>query len=633
MSSSLPQWANTAADHALAWSSAAISEAMKWSSNAVPTKISKDAHLPMVLLTTFTMLTTTYFMFFHTNNTTASETSDSFKKEDEEKDQVDTPPSSGTMEKGHGSKLVDQAIEYVTPEQYLYLGRDASRNEEHNRAISLYTQAIKAFEKRNDSVTDRASIIATYRARAKTCMQVFAHHLALDDLNEVVKLELASNVRNAESFGDRKLVKRALNDLEGAAIDELAQVECLKGTQEHRSWKEVTQMNSQQHANHDLGQMLKLVVERAVQNQERTTRDRHRELPNTRQLYQFYRSFDVLPRHDSKSDDQSPDSMTCSNRYERGKAYLITAQENQDHQKYQQSFQYILKSLIDLTTGDPEYICARLEEGTYFHLQLNFKMATRAYKEVLELAASSQEHSALHMIAHVRQAGLAFDQDKVDLAFECLDEALALDPRSHIVYYHRAQFHERCGEFCQAMEDYQQAISCNPEFALAYLKLGQACIMHQKGSIAKGLKYIQQAIELESLTTSTTKNPEEQEQDTKVKPRMNLLPEMYEALGQGYRLSCEWAKAESLYNEALEREPHLASAYVEKGMLCQAQARESSQAGHEQQAMTYFHYAMTLSPEYLPTYLCLARSCAERQEYLQAIRYLEQGIQVRKRTT
>jgi len=71
--------------------------------------------------------------------------------------------------------------------------------------------------------------------------------------------------------------------------------------------------------------------------------------------------------------------------------------------------------------------------------------------------------------------GAAYDKKgQYDRAIEDLDQAIRLDPQFALAFYNRGIFYNSKDQYDRAIENYDQAITLNPNYADAFYKRGNA---------------------------------------------------------------------------------------------------------------------------------------------------------------
>lgn len=120
-----------------------------------------------------------------------------------------------------------------------------------------------------------------------------------------------------------------------------------------------------------------------------------------------------------------------------------------------------------------------LKEGTTFEcdallLRALFRVILRKTEEALEDADKALGFRPLEPIPYIIRATHLVEQNQINEALECLNEAKGMNPDSFEVSYHQAQLQFMMGDFVAAVESYKECIKLRPNSVLSYVQLGVA---------------------------------------------------------------------------------------------------------------------------------------------------------------
>jgi tetratricopeptide (TPR) repeat protein len=167
--------------------------------------------------------------------------------------------------------------------------------------------------------------------------------------------------------------------------------------------------------------------------------------------------------------------------------------------------------------------------------------------------------------------GIDYQQDgQLELAIEEYDQAIALDPQYAEAYLARGYTYAIMGDLDRAIADFDQAIALDPQLAEAYAKRGTAYAV--KGDFDQAIADLDQAIALDPQNANAYMN------------RGNA----YDDIG-------DFDRAIADFDQAIALDPQHAGAYANRGMAYAEQ-------GDLDRAIVDFDQAIALNPQYAYAY-------------------------------
>lgn len=192
----------------------------------------------------------------------------------------------------------------------------------------------------------------------------------------------------------------------------------------------------------------------------------------------------------------------------------------------------------------------------------------------------------------------------MELAIEEYDQAIALDPQYAEAYLARGYTYAIMGDLDRAIADFDQAIALDPQLAEAYAKRGTAYAV--KGDFDQAIADLDQAIALDPQNANAYMN------------RGNV----YDDMGDSDRAIAD-------FDQAIALDPQHAGAYANRGTAYAEQ-------GDLDRAIADFDQAIALYPQYAYAYYSRGRarymksmiSPLSSQEQQQAISDLERAVEL-----
>lgn len=176
-----------------------------------------------------------------------------------------------------------------------------------------------------------------------------------------------------------------------------------------------------------------------------------------------------------------------------------------------------------------------LEQAVNFHRDGNFLEAEKLYNEVL--TEDSQNADAWHLLGL-----LMYQQDKLEVAADCIIRATVLNPNNPFFYNNLGNVLESLKRYDEAESTLKKAVELKPDYAEAHNNLG--VVYKSNNKLSEAIDSYKQAIVL--------------------KPD---YAEAYYNLGNAYQVINRLDEAIGQYDKALQLLPNYAEALNNKGFL------------------------------------------------------------------
>jgi superkiller protein 3 len=174
--------------------------------------------------------------------------------------------------------------------------------------------------------------------------------------------------------------------------------------------------------------------------------------------------------------------------------------------------------------------------------------------------------------------------------------ALALRPRSPVVYTNLGNALSRQGKAAEAEAAFHQAIALKPDLAQAHSNLGNA--LREQGKLVEAVACYREALRLE---------PD--------------FPLAHNNLGAALQAQGKPAEAVACYREALRLKPDLPEAHYNLGAALQAQ-------GKQVEAVACYREALRLKPDFTEAHCSLGNALFAKKDVEGAIRCYREAIRV-----
>lgn len=207
---------------------------------------------------------------------------------------------------------------------------------------------------------------------------------------------------------------------------------------------------------------------------------------------------------------------------------------------------------------------------------------------------------------YLTRGNLAYDKREYKQAIADYNQALSLDPQLSEIYYKRGNIYADQQQYQQAIADYNQAISLNPQLFKAYYNRGNA--YYTQKQYQQAIADYNQALKLNPQLAEAYYNRAiiyddqgqvdqaiaDYNQTLKLNPQFS--PDAYYNRGFAYRNKGQYDQAITDYNQAIKLNPQHSLAYTERGFTYGIK-------GQLDQAIADYNQALKLNPQFPEAYV------------------------------
>lgn len=307
--------------------------------------------------------------------------------------------------------------------QFKAAGNAAFNAKKHERAIELYTSAIKAYDKDPIFFSNRA---ACYNALQEYEKVIEDTTIALTLKPDYVKCLS----RRAVAYEKLEKYRDAIFDFTATCILDNFQDKNLNTTVDRVIRLQAEKLNREEYSNKAATQLLS---------------------PNFVKAY--------LSSFNSRS---PPDAV--NNAAEGTGDYYIKLGFDAMAKETAESYQQALDNFQKAVDSNADHLALALEyAGTFKFLNGDVQSALADIEKSIKTEPS--------VYAYIKRSSIHMEQGSITSANLDFDSALRIDPESPDVYYHRAQVSFLTSDFNSAVKDYERAIELNPDFMYAHIQL------------------------------------------------------------------------------------------------------------------------------------------------------------------
>ncbi|GLV59787.1 hypothetical protein KDH_66110 [Dictyobacter sp. S3.2.2.5] len=271
---------------------------------------------------------------------------------------------------------------------------------------------------------------------------------------------------------------------------------------------------------------------------------------------------------------------------------------------------------------DPTDVTAHNNRGwTHYHLG-NYQQAINDYQRAITLSPRFAK-------AYINLGHTYYAQKEYEKALASFTQALDIDPKQQAVYFQQGRTFFDLKEYQQSVEAYHQTIELNPQDAMAYLNRGWS--YHMLKAYEKALEDFAQALNLKPDDARIYNNrgwtyramkehklaladfEQASALDAKLTNARNGLEKTYWDLNKHQELI-------TFYNKSIERNPQDAEAYFNRG--------RAHNLLKKPQALSDFTQALELQPHMLAAYIERGFIYDNRREYKLALADFQQALKI-----
>jgi len=243
-------------------------------------------------------------------------------------------------------------------------------------------------------------------------------------------------------------------------------------------------------------------------------------------------------------------------------------------------------------TSEHVSVADALKVAMQHHQSGRLQQADAIYQQILQVEPNNPD--ALHLLGLLaREAG------EIELAIELIGKAITVKP-SAPMFYNLGITLQGNGNYDDAVENYKNAITMNPEYSEAYENL--AILFQSQGQHSEAVKYYQSALTLKQNDSALLANLGTALQATgniegaieSYKKALVMKPDdpvIYNNLGNALAVQGEYELAEESFNKALSVSPEYAGAFNNLGNALRDQ-------GKHERAIDCFRKALQINPDY-----------------------------------
>ncbi|MGB3534546.1 MAG: tetratricopeptide repeat protein [Microcoleaceae cyanobacterium] len=244
---------------------------------------------------------------------------------------------------------------------------------------------------------------------------------------------------------------------------------------------------------------------------------------------------------------------------------------------------------------------------------------TQINKQELEV---SPEVKALH-----HQAEVYLNQAQYQAAIATCHQVLKLKPDFAAAYITLGNILQTQNKITSAIRAYQQAVEINPNFAEVYVNLGTMYL--RLGEIETGIEFYQKALKIEpnlaavywNLGKVYQKQGKQNEALENWQKALEIQPDLVDAkfsfeLGNALARKGQWQEAIKSYQRTVKLDPNWAEGYANIGCVF-------AQQGDQEHAISYFQQAIKIKPNLPELHLHTAHAYARSNQYERAIQHYQ----------
>jgi len=237
----------------------------------------------------------------------------------------------------------------------------------------------------------------------------------------------------------------------------------------------------------------------------------------------------------------------------------------------------------------PQLVPAYSNRGNAYVSKEDYGRAIADYRQAIQRSATCLPCAYYGL-------GIAYwHQGEYDVAIQCYDDAIEVDPGFVSAYYGRGIAYADKGDHERAIADFDEAIRLDPDTADSYV--GRAISLREKGDVDRALTDLNKAIGLESGCRSC----------------------VYYSRGRLYFTQGDYGRALADYGEAIRLDPDYGYAYHGRGVVYSTQ-------GDYEQAIIALDRAIELESDLAAAYNSRGIVYGKMDDYERAVEDFSQAI-------
>ncbi|XP_015601170.1 mitochondrial import receptor subunit TOM70 [Cephus cinctus] len=242
-----------------------------------------------------------------------------------------------------------------------------------------------------------------------------------------------------------------------------------------------------------------------------------------------------------------------------------------------------------------------LLRATFYLLLGQHEEAIADLETIINSDSASKEVKANALI---KRASMYMQLENPTKCFADFDLAIEIDPDCSDIYHHRGQVNLLLEKVEEAKADFQKAVDLNPTFAVAFV---QKCYTdYRYGHMKKDVYLMEQA--MQGFQDAFDKFPD--------------CSECYTLYAQMLSDVQEYAKADSYFAKAIEKDPNNATIHVHRGLL------QLQWNGNIDKAMEYIKKALEMDDKCEFGYETLGTIEVQRGNMKEAIELFDKALEL-----
>jgi lipoprotein NlpI len=214
---------------------------------------------------------------------------------------------------------------------------------------------------------------------------------------------------------------------------------------------------------------------------------------------------------------------------------------------------------------------------------------------------SGKENSKKLAIAFNSRGAAYVEKGDYDRAMEDLDEAIRLNPNFAGAFSNRAAAYARKDDYDHAIEDLDEATRLNPSFALAFMNRGAA--YYEKGDYDRAIEDLDEAIQLNPIDSRA-----------------------FDRRGSAYAKEDDYDRAMKDFEQAIRLNPNDAHVFDSRALAY-------AHKGDYDPAMKDFEQAIRLNPKYALAFYDRGRAYLSQADYDHAIEDFDQAVRLEPKSS